>query len=982
MGLDHIFRAYDIRGIYPTELNEKIAFKIGAGFGTFNPGKIVVGMDARLSGPLLRRNVIKGLVSAGSTVVDVGMVTTPMVMFAIKHLKCDGGIMVSASVDGNEYTMIENLETGERKLVKVGDFIENNENVNQFKKFAVLAFDSVTGKASFQKIKGVYKHKINEPLYELKLSCGRRVRVTESHSIFTFRDGKLISVPTKKLKIGDFIPVVNNIPPSSIIPKINLVKSLWPFRNDSRKIILTGDSIMKIALERSRIAKKRRVKLKSNGRKFLIKNRKKLKLTKKRAAKLCGLSVMTLQRIELGHTRRFVKLESLEKYLKFLRLDPALFLSKFIPEVRYFEQNWKDGRTFNFLELEGLTKAEVEGINICSLHGYGYPKNSIRNVIEVSPKLLKLIGYYMAEGNLECEDRVCFNLGPLNRGHEKNIAEEIISSCESVFGIKPKLYKYKTKTKVAIDNIVVYGFFAKVLNFENKRSNTKSLPEFIYTLPKKYILQFLRSLFLGDGSIGRRSIKFSSTSKELAVGICYLLSTLGVHFSLVKYKDKRRNRKDIYDVLVLSKNDLKKISKVWIDHYLSSSISMVYKRSPRLKSILNDLILLKLKEMKHVKASSKYVYDFSVESETFIAGNGVCCHNSHNPKDYNGFRFFDKDAIPISYELGINKIQEVFEKENFLKGDGKTLKKSITGDYIDFILKKVDIRPPFNFKIAVDAFSGSAGPVLVNALKKIGIEFHAICCEPDGNFPNHGPDPTKKENITHLQEKVIETNSDFGIATDGDGDRFVVVDERGDVVYPAAVFSFFIKNMLKEDPKAKIIYEVLSSKLVDDNIKNWGGIPLVCRVGNTYITQKMVNEGALMGGEVSGHYYFRDVFGADDAIFAALKFIQFFKRSGIKLSDFTKQLPEYFYEEMRVLTIESEKVPFIEALKKELKKKGHKIDETDGVKVMFENGWALLRPSNTEPKISIAYEANNEKDFGKIKRFVMGIIKRMPGVKG
>jgi phosphomannomutase/phosphoglucomutase len=974
----HVFRSYDIRGIYPKEINEEFALKIGKAFGTFNPGRIVVGRDCRLSSPSLKEKVIEGLTSTGCEVIDIGAVHTPVVIFSVAYYGFDGGIQITASVDSEEYTLVENIKTKERKLVKIGDFIKTTKN-GSFKNFKVLAFNPSSSKVSFQKIKNVYEHDVNELLFELILENGRRVKVTESHSVFVLREGKIISIPTKELKIGDLIPAVNFIPNNSIVPKINLLKGLWPFRNELRKIILTGKEIIKINLKRSQQLKKKRIKLKKSGRKLLIKKRKEMGVTRKEASKRCCLSVATIQRIELGKNRDFVKESSLVKYLDFLGINANEFIRKFSSQIRYFNQMLKDGHTFNYLDIKELQPAELGKINKCYLHGYGYPKNSIPNSIKISPLFMRLLGYYLAEGNLECKDRVCFNLGRLERGHERMIAKEIIECSKRLFNLTPKVYIYPTKTKIAVDNVIVYALFSKILKFENKKASTKSLPDFVYNLPKNFIIELLRALFLGDGSVIRRKgIKFSSVSRELAVGLTYLFSMMGINYIFNEREDRRKNRKKIFEIIILDTNELKKLSRVWKDHYLAWTISnKEVKKKSESKLREGNLIFLRLREIKKVEPTSDKVYDFCVDSGTFIAGaGGICCHNSHNPKEWNGFLFYGKSGIPTSYEKGINKIKDLFFSEKFKTGKGRVVAKDVINDYKKFLLEKIKLKTPVKLKVVIDAGNGVVGPIILPIFKSLGINVVDLFCEPDGNFPNREPEPTK-ENLGELVKKVKEVKADLGLAFDGDGDRLVAVDEKGNLLTPTQLFGVLIKAYLK-GKKEKVVHDALTSKAIDELIEYYRGLPIGCRVGHVYIQEKLLKENAILGGEISGHYFFREIFGADDAVFASLKLIEYLVNSGKKLSECYVGIPQYFFDTLRVKTLDEKKFEFIEKLKEEFKIAGYKIDTLDGVKVIFPYGWALFRPSHTEPKISIAYEAKNEKDFEKIKDFVNKIIEKIP----
>lgn len=201
------------------------------------------------------------------------------------------------------------------------------------------------------------------------------------------------------------------------------------------------------------------------------------------------------------------------------------------------------------------------------------------------------------------------------------------------------------------------------------------------------------------------------------------------------------------------------------------------------------------------------------------------------------------------------------------------------------------------------------------------------------------------------------------------------------MVYVGLIFSILIDNVLKKEPKSKVVYTVIDSKAIDDIIRKKGGIPVVCRIGHTYITEKIIEEDAVIAGEISGHYYFKDTNGADDALFACLKLIESLVTSDKKISDYEKDFPKYLSEVSETLRFPvkaSEKFPFIERLKKDFINKGYKIVTIDGVKVILEDGWALFRPSNTEPIISMSYEAYNEHAFKRIKKFVEKIIKKIP----
>lgn len=356
---------------------------------------------------------------------------------------------------------------------------------------------------------------------------------------------------------------------------------------------------------------------------------------------------------------------------------------------------------------------------------------------------------------------------------------------------------------------------------------------------------------------------------------------------------------------------------------------------------------------------------------------GVMITASHNPKEYNGMLTYGKKGVPISFEAGMNKVKEILESGKFPKGNGKYITKNIIDDYTNFLFSKLKIENPPKLKIVVDAGNGSAGLVYPEILRKLGIEVIELYCEPDGNFPNRNPEP-KKENLTELKNKVLETKADFGLAYDADGDRLAVVDEEGTILESREVFGTLIINELEKNPNSKVVHEVLTSKMIEELIKSYNGLPILCRVGHTFIPLKMIEHNATLGGEISGHYFFKEIFAADDALFASMKIIEYLTKTRKKLSECYKFFRTYPMEDLRVPIKESEKFPFIEKLKEEFKDRNYQMDFTDGVKVVFEDSWALLRPSNTEPKISIAYEGITQEGFERVKSFVTDIVKTIP----
>lgn len=342
---------------------------------------------------------------------------------------------------------------------------------------------------------------------------------------------------------------------------------------------------------------------------------------------------------------------------------------------------------------------------------------------------------------------------------------------------------------------------------------------------------------------------------------------------------------------------------------------------------------------------------------------GVMVTGSHNSGEYNGFKFCGGGSLPIGYEGGIKELEGMVKRGVFFERRGRVEKKDFKKDYIDFVLKKTKLRK--KLKIVIDAGNGVAGLVAPKVFEKLGCEVIKMFCEPNGNFPNHLPNPLKRETLKDLQEAVVRNGADLGIAYDGDGDRVGFVDSGGNVVNNDHVFSIFARDVLSKKPGSKIVFDAFSSNLIEHVIKENGGRLMKCRVGYTFIRDKMNKEGAVLAGEASSHYYFRESFGYDDAIFASLRFAQIVSASDI--NELIRDFPEFHTsDDTRIHCPDSKKFAVVEGVKKKLKKSGHKIEDIDGVKVFLEDGWFLIRPSNTEPVLVLKWESKSKDGFRKM----------------
>lgn len=366
----------------------------------------------------------------------------------------------------------------------------------------------------------------------------------------------------------------------------------------------------------------------------------------------------------------------------------------------------------------------------------------------------------------------------------------------------------------------------------------------------------------------------------------------------------------------------------------------------------------------------------SFATKFFKAKFGVSITASHNPKEWNGFIINDSKCLTVGLEFGLEKIMKILESKNFITSnrEGKIERINIEEEYIKFLQKKFNFESFFS--VIIDAGNGSASEILPKILKLYNkgnnIE---LFCRFDGNFPNRDPEP-KKENLSKLIEKILIEKADIGFAYDGDADRIIVVDDKGNVLLSHEILSLFMLSYGKKIRKKKIVIDFLSSMAAKEEIKKFDAIPIISRVGRTFIQHEMYNNRAFLAAESSYHFYFKEIFNLDDVVFATLKILEFLSHSNKKLSDLTKEIPKYFYKIRRVEIKEELKFKFIKNLKIEFR--DYKIEEIDGIKVWINNdSWIALRASNTEPKISIAYESKNKKHFEELEEISEKIISKI-----
>jgi len=351
---------------------------------------------------------------------------------------------------------------------------------------------------------------------------------------------------------------------------------------------------------------------------------------------------------------------------------------------------------------------------------------------------------------------------------------------------------------------------------------------------------------------------------------------------------------------------------------------------------------------------------------------GIMVTASHNPPQWNGFKAFRGQRGSI-YGKDMEKIRQYakdVDPEKLGEKRGKAVSyEGIIGEYQDFVQSKIQLERKLN--VVADTANATCGLVAPALFERLGCDILTLNKEPDGTFPAHLPVPNK-ETLGELMKEVVRRKADFGVGYDGDGDRAVFIDEKGNLIPGDLTLLIFAKDVLQKHRGGKVVYELSCSMAVEEYVKKLGGIPLVERVGHTFIMDKMINEKALLGGEKSSHFYFADVYGMDDGVFASLKLAEILSKSDDKLSEMVASLPQYpsVYEK-NFECADNLKFAFIEKLRSRFKEYGIKTLDIDGVKLIEEDGWVILRASNTEPVIRISAEARTEEKLEELYGFAV-----------
>jgi len=352
---------------------------------------------------------------------------------------------------------------------------------------------------------------------------------------------------------------------------------------------------------------------------------------------------------------------------------------------------------------------------------------------------------------------------------------------------------------------------------------------------------------------------------------------------------------------------------------------------------------------------------------------GVIVTASHNPKEYNGFKI----AYDVKGEICGDEIVDFKNftlAGNFASGEGIATKYEIKDEYTNMIVSKFNFKK--RLKVVVDSGNGTASIIVHDIFDKLGLDVTYIYCDSNPDFPNHHPDPAEAENLVDLQKKVIEVGADIGIAFDGDCDRVGCVDNKGRVISSDYYMAIMSKYILPNLSNKAVIFDVSCSKTLSEEIRKVGGTPVVYKTGNSYIKREMLKQGMLFGGEISGHTFFKDKFyGFDDGIYAGLRMVEIVDDETISLSDVVDTLKKYYSTPVLKIVASDEKKAFIvEQVVKYCKNKGYNTNTVDGARPEFDDSFAIIRMSNTTPKLTVRFEAETEERLEELKGEFLPIV--------
>ncbi|RJP71702.1 MAG: phosphomannomutase/phosphoglucomutase [Candidatus Abyssobacteria bacterium SURF_17] len=395
--------------------------------------------------------------------------------------------------------------------------------------------------------------------------------------------------------------------------------------------------------------------------------------------------------------------------------------------------------------------------------------------------------------------------------------------------------------------------------------------------------------------------------------------------------------------------------------------------SPRLHKTLREALLSTGLSVVDIGICPTPVFYFSLFHLNKEGGMQIT--GSHNPPDQNGFKVcIGKSTI---FGEDIQKLAQVCEKGHFAGSKGKLSTYDIIPAYQKYVSENIELTRPLN--VIIDAGNGTAGPVAPKLIRNLGCKVEEMYCEMDGRFPNHHPDPTVPKYIEELIGRVKNNGYDCGIAYDGDADRLGIIDDKGNILWGDQLLILFAREILARKPGSVVISEVKSSKALFDDIAKHGGKPIMWKTGHSLIKEKMRETKAAVAGEMSGHIFFEDrYFGFDDAIYSSCRLLEILSRSNKPLSEMLSDVPKmYSTPEIRMECPEKIKFNVVKEITEYFKKNNYDVVDVDGARVTFNDGWGLVRASNTQPVLVLRFEATSEKRRDEIRKLIEGELSKV-----
>lgn len=352
---------------------------------------------------------------------------------------------------------------------------------------------------------------------------------------------------------------------------------------------------------------------------------------------------------------------------------------------------------------------------------------------------------------------------------------------------------------------------------------------------------------------------------------------------------------------------------------------------------------------------------------------GAMITASHNPSQYNGCKL--NLGLSSVYAEELQKVLQIIQKGEFATGKGEVRRYlTIDSEYKDYIVANIKFERPV--KVIVDGGNGMGGPYLPEILRTLGCEVIEMYCDPDGDFPNHHPDPTVEKNMLDLSRAVIDSGYELGIGLDGDSDRIGVVDEKGKMLFGDQILNILARDYLKANPGQKVIADVKCSMNLYNDIAKQGGIPIMYKTGHANIKMYMKEVGVKFAGEMSGHVFLADRYlGFDDAIYVSCRFIEIVSKTFAPVSTYLADQPKlYNTPELHTACADDKKFEVVAKVCTEFKNEGYDVNDIDGARITFADGWGLIRASNTTPVLVTRYEAITETRMKEIQALVEGKI--------